>query len=305
VIYSPNSEDLIRYLGDAFTEETGIRIDFISAGTGEIFRRLEAEKNNPSADILWGGSRAMYLASADLFETYISPNDSALLSAFQNVSGQVTSYCLDGSVLLVNNNQIGNIKVEGYADLLNPVLKGRIAMGDPTNSSSAFAHLTNMLLAVGGDYTSDAGWDYVRQLLGQVKILNSSSAVHRGAADGEFAVAITYEDPSAAYVRDGAPVRVVYMNEGVVFTAPGAAIVKGAKNLENAKKFIDFITSSTAQNIIGTQLTVRPVRPDAELGTHMMPFDNFTLLTEDDAYVQENRDLLVERFKAIFTEVQQ
>ena len=37
-------------------------------------------------------------------------------------------------------------KFNSYEDLLGPKLKGHIAMGDPTNSSSAWAELTNMLL---------------------------------------------------------------------------------------------------------------------------------------------------------------
>src|SRR5690625_6653663 len=48
---------------------------------------------------------------------------------------------------------IGDIEINGYKDLLNPELKGKIAAADPASSSSAFAQLTNMLLAMGGDYT--------------------------------------------------------------------------------------------------------------------------------------------------------
>ncbi|MDR2481776.1 MAG: ABC transporter substrate-binding protein [Spirochaetaceae bacterium] len=305
VIYSPNTEDLVTNIADVFAKETGVKIDIISAGTGEIFKRLEAEKASPNADVLWGGSRAVYLSNADLLEEYVSPEDTNILPAYQNLSKKVSSYCLDGSVLLVNTNLIGDIKVEGYGDLLDPGLKGKISMGDPSNSSSAFAHLTNMLLAVGGNYTDPKGWDFVKELLTQLngKILNSSSAVHKGVADGEYTVGVTYEDPSAAYVRDGAPVEIVYMKEGVVYTAPGAAIVKGAKNVENAKKFIDFIQSKKAQDIIGTKLTVRPVRPDAELGSYMKSLGEINLLAEDDEYIQQHKNEIIEQYKTIFTQV--
>jgi iron(III) transport system substrate-binding protein len=205
--------------------------------------------------------------------------------------------------LLVNKDLIGDIKIEGYKDLLNPALKGKIAMGDPSNSSSAFAQLTNILLAMGGDYTNAAGWDYVKNLLAILnrKILNSSSAVHKGVADGEYIVGLTYEDPSAAYVRDGAPVEVIYMKEGVVYLSPGAAILKGAKNIENAKKFMDFLTSKKAQDIIGTKLTVRPVRADAKLGSYMKPIDQIKVIQEDVIYVQQHKNEIVEKYKAIFT----
>jgi iron(III) transport system substrate-binding protein len=178
-------------------------------------------------------------------------------------------------------------------------------MGDPSNSSSAFAHLTNMLLAIGGNYTSPAGWNYVKALLIQLngKILNSSSAVHKGVAEGEYIVGITYEDPSVSYVRDGAPVEVVYMKEGVVFLYPGSAIVKGAKNLENARKFQDFITSKAAQDIIGTELTVRPVRADATLASYMKPMSDMKIIHEDYDYVQSHKNDIVNKYKNIFTSV--
>ncbi len=73
----------------------------------------------------------------------------------------MTPYNSDGSCILVNTDLIGDIKIEGYEDLLNPELKGKIAYPDPASSSSAFNQLTNMLVAMGGDYESQEGWDYV------------------------------------------------------------------------------------------------------------------------------------------------
>ena len=49
------------------------------------------------------------------------------------------------------------VEVNGYADLLQPELVGKIASADPASSSSAFCQLTNMLLAMGG-YEDDAAW---------------------------------------------------------------------------------------------------------------------------------------------------
>jgi iron(III) transport system substrate-binding protein len=303
VIYSPNSESLVTNIIPKFEELTGIKVELISAGTGEVWKRIESEKNNPYADIVWGGQLANY--NADLLEDYVSSNNNGVLPQFRNISGKMTPYCLDGSVLLVNTNLIGNIKVDGYADLLNPALKGKLIMGDPTNSSSAFAQLSNMLMDMGGNYTADAGWNYVRSLLIQVdgKIAQSSSGVHKGVADGEYTVGITYEDPSVTYVRDGAPVRVVYMKEGVSFLPALTGIVKGSKNLESAKKWVDFIVSKDAQNIIGTQLTVRPVRDDAELSSYMTPFSNFTITDEKPADIMVNKTKIVDRYKELVTSV--
>jgi len=250
--------------------------------------------------------RTVYANNLDLLDEYVSVNNDALPEEYQNVAGKITLYCMDGSNLLVNKNLIGDIEINGYADLLNPDLKGKIIMGDPASSGSAFAHLTNMLLAMGGDYTSEAGWNYVEQLLGQTegKVANSSSAVHKSVADGENVVALTYEDPSASYVRDGAPVEVVYMEEGVVYLASATGIIKGCKNKENAQKFIDFIISKEAQDVFGTQLTARPIRPDAELGDYWMPLDEMKLIYEDYDYVQEHREEILDHYKEIITSLE-
>lgn len=306
VVYSPNSEDIINLIIPMFEKETGISVELISAGTGELLKRIESEKDNPYADVMFGGSHSQFAQHPELFEEYVSPNDKYLVENARNKSGYMTSYIADGSCLLINTDIVGDIKIEGYADLLNPALKGKIATADPASSSSAFAQLTNMLLAMGGDYTSDAGWDYVKTLVENLdgKVASGSGAAHRSVANGEYIVALTYEDPSAAYVRDGAPVKVIYPVEGAVFLNATSGIVKDAKNLENAKKFIDFIISKEAQDAFGTQLTTRPLREDAKLGDHMTPFEDMYLLEEDVEYVNAHKPEIVEKYIEIFTSVQ-
>lgn len=306
VVYSPNSEQIIQNIIPAFEEKTGIKVELISAGTGELVKRIESEKENPYGDVLFGGSKATMLNKPELFEEYVSVNNDDMLEGHQNVNGFLTPYTADGSVILINTDLIGDIEINGYADLLKPELKGKIVSADPANSSSAFAQLTNQLLAMGGDYTSDAGWDYVKALFKNIdgKILNSSSAVHKGVADGEYVVGLTYEDPSATYLKNGAPVKIVYPIEGTVFLDAGVEIIKGAKNLENAKKFVDFVTSQEAQSIFGEQLTNRPIRSDAKTGSHMKPINEIKTLIEDTNYVKEHKKEIIERYKNIIIDLQ-
>lgn len=303
VVYSPNSEDIVNNIIPMFEDETGISVELVSAGTGELFKRVESEKDNPYADVFFGGSRAQYAQKPDLFEKYVSVNDKDIMEGHKNKTGYMTSYVSDGSVILVNKNLIGDIKIEGYADLLNPELKGKIAGADPTSSSSAFAHLTNMLLAMGKDYTSDAGWDYVKKLVGNLdgKVASGSGAVHKSVADGEYVVGLTYEDPSASYVKNGADVQIIYPKEGTVFLDATSGIVKGAQNLDNAKKFIDFITSKKAQDVFGSKLTNRPLREDAELGNYMTPMKDINQIYEDTDYVDAHKGEIVEKYRNIVT----
>lgn len=305
VIYSPNSEEIIKTIIPMFEKQTGITVELVTAGTGEIIKRLQSEKQNPYADVMFGGSMAGFRENEALYEPYVSPEDKNLMEGHRNTSGFATPYISDGSVLLVNKNLIGDIKIEGYADLLNPQLKGKIASADPASSSSAFAQLTNMLKAMGGDYENEQGWNYVGQLIENLdgKIASGSGAVHKSVADGEYVVGLTYEDPSSTYVKNGAPVEIVYPKEGAVFLDAGSAIIKDAPHMDNAKKFIDFILSQEAQDAFGTQLTNRPLRQDTKLGDHMKPYEEIHMIDEDTDYVSEHKSEIVERYVDLFTSV--
>ena len=75
VIYSPNSEGLINATIPLFEEKYGIDVEIIQAGTGELVKRIQSEKNDPYADVLFGGSWSLMYDNEDLWEPYVSPNN--------------------------------------------------------------------------------------------------------------------------------------------------------------------------------------------------------------------------------------
>lgn len=305
VIYSPNSEGLMNATIPLFEEKYGIEVEVIQAGTGELVKRIQSEKEDPYADVLFGGSWSLAYDNEDLWEPYVSKNDENVLDAYKNTCGFITGNVLDGSCLIVNTELIGDLEINSYEDLLNPELKGKIATADPANSSSAFAQLTNILLAMGG-YEDDTAWQYVEDLFANIdgKICESSSSVYKGVADGEYVVGLSYEDPCAQLVRDGASVEVIYPTEGSVYLPASATIVNGAKNMENAKLFIDFIVSEEVQNIWGTTLTNRPVIKDAQTSDFMTPMEDIYVIEEDIPYVSTHKQELVNKYTDIFTSLQ-
>ena len=309
VVYSPNSEGIIKSVIPLFEQKTGVKVEVISAGTGELVKRIESEKNNPYADVLFGGTYTQYVSNKDLFEPYVSSQDAEVVEAYRNKLGYVTYTVLDGSVLVVNKELTKGLKIDSYADLLQPELKGKIATADPANSSSAFAQLTNMLLAMSSDktYTNDAAWNYVGALISQWngKIQSSSSSVYKSVVEGEMWVGLTYEDPVAKLIKDGAKnIEIVYPTEGSVFLPAGTGIVKGAKHMDNAKKFVDFLLSEEVQNIFGQSLTNRPVRTGAKTGTHLKDYTTLPLIYEDMEYVFTHKKDIVERYTKLFAEKQ-
>ena len=303
VIYCPHPLDFINPLVDDFkAKNPGINVDVIAAGTGELLKRVESEKDNPLGDILWGGSLNTIRLKIDLFENYTSTNEVNIAEFYKNVEGPITRFTTIPSVLMVNTNLSKNIKIEGYEDLLNPALKGKIACADPSASSSSFEHLVNMLYAMGNG-NPEKGWDYVKKLCANLdgKLLSGSSAVYKGVADGEYTVGLTFEEGGANYVVSGSPVKLVYMKEGVVFKADGIYIIKNAKNMENAKKFVDYATSYDAQKTINEKLNRRSVRDDLPPSEILLSVDKINVIKDDDATVEANKQNWLNKFKDIFT----
>ena len=303
IIYCSHPLDLMNTILDDFKlKNPEISIEVVTAGTGELLKRIEAEKTNPLGDILWGGTLNSVKSKGELFESYISTNEINIFEEFQNEEGNFTRFSLIPSVIMINTNLTKNIKIEGYADLLNPALKGKIAAADPAASSSAFEHLVNMLYAMGNG-NPEKGWDYVKKLCANLdgKLLSGSSAVYKGVADGEYTVGLTFEEGGANYVVSGSPVKLVYMKEGVVFKADGIYIIKNAKNMENAKKFVDYATSYDAQKTINEKLNRRSVRDDLPPSEILLSVDKINVIKDDDATVEANKQNWLNKFKDIFT----
>ncbi len=301
-IVSPNSDGLLSII-PTFEAKTGIKVTVESLGTGDSMKRIATEAENPTFDLMYGGSLANYVANKDLFQDYLSPEDQYLMPEYQNKLGFCTNYTVDGSVLLVNTDLLAGLGIEinGYADLLQPELKDKIVSADPTASSSAFCQLTNMLLAMGG-YESEEAWQYVEDLFKNIngKVVSSSSSVYKGVYNGEYVVGLTYEDPCVTLLKDGATnIKIVYPVEGTVFLPAQIGIVKNAKNLANAQAFVDFMLSEEAQIFLAENTTSRPIRVVDAGNDYMTPMADIKLIFEDSDYVTSHTAELKEKVQEI------
>ncbi|KLI26756.1 ABC transporter substrate-binding protein [Brachyspira hyodysenteriae] len=310
VIYSPSSRDFIDPLIEDFkSKNPNIEVEVIIAGTGELIKRIETEKNDPLCDVLMAANINLVKNNQDLFENYTTTNENEILDSYKNVEGTMTRFMISPSVLIVNTNLVGNINIEGYSDLTNEKLKGKIAFNDPSTSSSSFKHLVTILYTMGKD-DINKGWEYIDKLCDNLdrKLLTGSSAVYKGVADNEYTVGLTFENAAANYAVSGSPVKLVYMKEGVIMEPAGIYIIKNAKNMENAKKFLDYMTSFDTQKKMNDELNARAVRKDLGASPILVDIKNINAITSNeeleyiDNFVKENQEAWLEKFKNIITD---
>ncbi|MBO4279535.1 MAG: extracellular solute-binding protein, partial [Spirochaetales bacterium] len=228
-----------------------ITVYYTYGGAGDCKARIQAEASNPQADAMFGGLQYADLdAYGQYFDTYVSKYDDKMQEGYHNTSGKLTFHDIQIPVMVVNDAleaELG-IKVTGWASLLDPKLYGKIVMANPTSSSSAWNNLQCLLTDFGG-WDSDAAWDYIAKLMQNgLVVVSSSSVPGKSTLAGEYAVGLSYE-PAIVKLLDAGTTggHMVYWEEGVTSVGFASAIIKGAKNLENAKLFMDFLQSDAGQ----------------------------------------------------------
>ena len=194
------------------------------------------------------------------------------------------------------------VEISGYEDLLNPELEGKIILAAPDASSSGYRQLQTMLATMGDDFGDEKGWSYIKNLIPMTFSTTSSKDVYNLVINGEYVAGLSYESTVAALIKDGAPVEMVYMEEGNTAMAGGAAIVKDAPNLEAAKAMMDILASSEFQDIRAEQSSGRG--PNINCNLQDLPADaELGLVDLNFSYLADNKDNLIDEWNAIWAEL--
>ena len=294
VVYSPHDADPLNAGVNLFMEKyPNVKVEVVAAGTGELCNRIAAESANPIADVLWGGGADSLAAFKEYFQPYVCANDEFIGDAYKDPDGLWIGESPLPMVIFYNKDLIekdGLTIPESWEDLTKPEWKGKIAYCLPSKSGSAYTQLCTMILGHGG---KEAGWDFIKKLYDNLdgKIVDSSGKCHKMVADGEFYVGITIEKSAIKYADDP--------SVGFVYPKDGTSAVP---NEENAKLFIDFVTSKECQTEQSENWGRRPVRSDMEVGAGMAKLDDLVLVDYDFDWAANEKEANIEHFNDIMVD---
>jgi iron(III) transport system substrate-binding protein len=303
VIYSANDSTLNDLVFNAFTKETGIQVETVSTGSGVLMKRIQAEKDNPQGDIIWGVSRSLLQTNKAYFAPYASTEIAAIPPDFLDPDHLWTG--TNVHLLVVTQNTKLIPEGEGpktWADLLDPKYKGKISFTDPANSGSAYTNATLLIDHWGG---GDAGWGKLKALFANTKILNRSTQVFQGVGTGEYALGISLEYAGVLWTSNGAPVKNIYPADGTLALMEGVAIIKGDANPEAAKKFVDYINRKDVCEMMLKATFRRPARQDLELSKlpgGMPALSSLKILPYDENGWTAKRSETLEKLKDLIQE---
>src|SRR6266542_3064600 len=238
-----------------FERLSGTKVAVIQKATGEMLAQIKAERANPRGDIWWAGAADSYLQAAEegLLEEYRSPNVDELYPWARRISDMLknrVSGVYGGIIALGYNSEVmAKRKLpipKCWKDLTNPVYRGEIMLGNPNSSGTAYLMLATLVQVFG----EDAAFKYMKAVHPNVSsYARSGIGPMTSVKRGEIAIGSTVLHGVINDIVAGFPVRPVLPCEGVGYEVGSIAIIKGARNLDNAKRFVDWALTVEAQKV--------------------------------------------------------
>jgi 2-aminoethylphosphonate transport system substrate-binding protein len=278
---------------DAFTKATGIKVQYIEAGSGGVVERVAKEATNPQADVLVTLPPFVMKAVADgLIQAYTPAGADQISDSLKDKGGMY--------VALSNNymNFIYNASVikeppKTFGDLLDPKFKGKIQYSTPGQAGDGTAVMIEVFHAFGG---KDKGFDFLKAL--QANNVGPSASTGKLTAlvnKGELYVANGDLQMNVDQMRSNPNIKVFWpaAPDGTrsTFALPYyVSLVKGAPHGDAGKKLIDFLLSSPAQSTLSSMAFGMPVRKDvkptdANFATVIKMMEGLTVWAPDWAQV--------------------
>ncbi|MBM7855653.1 iron(III) transport system substrate-binding protein [Desulfohalotomaculum tongense] len=267
VVYSARKEKFVKPLLDAFEAETGIKVKLLTGDEASVNKILE-EMNNPQADIFFsndtGAMEYLRLQGA------LAPNDSKALEVidakFRADDGSWVGLSARSRVLMYNKDLITEEEMpKRLEEIADPKWKGQFAITRGGNGSMV-AHVA-ALRAVWGDEKTKKWLSDIAENAGAITKGHTDIRKAVGAGEFKFGLVNNYYYHQQLYEDKDNNVGVIYPDQdgmGVFVNAAGVALIKGGPNMDNAKKFIDFLLQPEQMKVFAYNSKEVPLHPDVE-----------------------------------------
>jgi len=298
--YTTLDEELAREVFNAFTEETGIVVDWVRLSTGEAVARIEVERANPQVSIWYGGVGL----------GHIEAKDKGLTVPYHSAAAQMDDQFRDpdwywsglyaGPLAFESNveqlERYGLSAPTSWQDLLNPAFEDHVQVANPGSSGTSY----NVLATLVQIYGEEEAFAYLQKLDANIaQYTRSGSAPGRNASIGEVTVAIGYAHDGVRLVAEGYPLTLTFPSEGTGYEIAAISLIKDGpeEEQENARRLFDWALGETAANLYATKFVVPFV--DVPLAEGSVPISQVNTIDQDDVWAAANKERLVDKWNEL------
>ena len=274
-LYSARQETLIKPLLDRFAEESGIKVNLVSAKDDALIKRLESEGRNSPADLLLTADAGRLHRAREL--GLLAPLQSEVLAqripaSYRDPEGHWFGLSLRARPILYVRDKVDPAELSTYAALADPRWKGRICIRSSDNIYNQ--SLVAAMIATRGEAETEA-WakGFVANFARPPQGGDRDQIKAAAAGQCDIAIANTYylaamlNDDAAAERDSAAKLGVFWPDQdgrGVHVNVSGIALTTAARNTEQARKLIEFLVSDEAQRWYAETNHEYPVVPGVE-----------------------------------------
>lgn len=246
IIYSSAEDYRIEYLASRLEEEFpeyNIIIEYMS--TGNHAAKLLAEGLNTECDIIYDLEYG-YLAQLDE-NGFLADLSNYNYDRYVEDAVESKNYAVEyrnGGAIIVNTDVLakkGLSEPGSYQDLLKPEYKGLISMPNPKSSGTGYMFLKSLV----NEWGEEEAFAYFDELTPNVLLYSSSgSGPVNALVQGEVAVGLGMTGQAVVKINEGAPLKVLYFDEGSPYCFYGQAMIKGKEDRESVRRVFDFLMNT-------------------------------------------------------------
>lgn len=285
-----------------FEKSQGVKVNMTLKGSGEALAQILAERANPKTDVWFGGTGDPHLQAAEqnLSLEYRSPSLPQLHEWAQKQaaqSGYKTVGIYSGPLGFGYNVELlkkKNLPVPTlWSDLLKPEYKGEIQSANPASSGTAYTMIATLVQLMG----EDKAFDYLKKLHGNIATYTrSGTGPIKAVARGEATISISFVHDGPGEKAQGFPLDTITPSDGTGAEIGSMSIIKGARNLDAAKKFYEWALTPSAQALGAATLQFQlPSNKATKVDPRVPDFRRIKLIDYDYAkygQVAERRRLI-------------
>lgn len=231
-------EDMRNELEDQFPD-INISIQYFS--TGNLAAKLKAEGKNSEADIIIGLETSHVDMLKDNFESLSDYDFSKYVSELSVESKDYFVWERYSGAIIVNTDKLkeeGLSEPSNYQDLLKPEYKNLIMMPNPKTSGTGYQFLLSLINSFGEVAAFEYFDDFSKNVL---QFSTSGSGPVNSLVRGEIAIGLGMTFQAVLEKNNGAPLKILYFEEGAPYNTTSSAVLKGKLDNENVKKVFDFM----------------------------------------------------------------
>jgi putative spermidine/putrescine transport system substrate-binding protein len=231
-------------------------------GSGATLTKMKTEGKNTQVSLLfYGQAYGPQFRDADVLMPIQPVGAEALRPTDRDPKGTFYSFAIWTPAFIYNKSQMPN-PPSSYADLLQA--SGKLSYDNPALSASGLIFMVGAIKANGGTVQNpDPGFEYLKKLKPRITTyLSGGSEAMSMVQKGEVGLAVHYSETNLynKYVLNS-PVDVIVPKEGMPLSALSVSVAKYAPQPEAAKRFVDFLLTKEAQELLAKGY-FRPARTD-------------------------------------------